>query len=120
MAKKVAAKPASISSAGPSDDKVFAFLGVFLTVIGFIIVLLAKKDSKYAMYYAKQGLVLFIAWMIAWVIGFVTMFILIGFIVMPILYIIVFILWIIGIVYSLSGEMKPIPIIGKYADKINL
>ncbi len=119
MAKKVAAKPA-VKSAGADDDKVFAFLGVFLTVIGFIIVLLAKKDSKYAMYYAKQGLVLFIAWMIAWVIGFLTMFILIGFIVMPILYVIVFILWIIGIVYSLSGEMKPIPVIGKYAEKINL
>ena len=31
-----------------SDSKVFAFLGVFLTVIGFLIVLLVKKNDKYA------------------------------------------------------------------------
>jgi hypothetical protein len=28
------------------DGKVFAFLGVFLTIIGFLIVLLAKKENK--------------------------------------------------------------------------
>jgi len=36
------------------EGKMFAFLGVFLTIIGFVIVLLAKKDNKYAMYYAKH------------------------------------------------------------------
>ena len=60
------------------DAKLWAFLGVFLTVIGFLLVFLTRKQDKYAMFYAKQGLVLFIAWVIVgivnsfvWVIPFV-------------------------------------------------
>lgn len=100
------------------EGKVFAFLGVFLTIIGFIIVLLAKKNNKYAMYYAKQGLVLFIAWVIVAILGMIP---LIGwFIILPIGYLIMLILWIIGIIYSLSGKEKPIPLIGKFADGIKI
>lgn len=104
-----------------SDKKLFAFLGVFLTVIGFIIALALKKNDKYVMYYGKQGLVLFIAWMIAWVIGMVLIFIpVLGWLVMTILYLGVFVLWVFGLIYSLSGQMKPIPLIGNFADKIPL
>jgi len=100
------------------EGKIFAFLGVFLTLIGFLIVLLAKKDNRYAMYYAKQGLVLFIAYVIVMILGMIPI---IGwFVIMPIGYLVMFILWIVGIVYAFSGEMKPIPLIGKFADKINL
>jgi len=100
-----------------SESKIFAFLGVFLTIIGFVIVMLVRKDDKYAMYYAKQGLVLFIAGLLVWVISVVLAFLLIGFIIGPILNIILLILWVIGIIYSLSGEMKPIPLIGKFGEK---
>jgi uncharacterized membrane protein len=100
-----------------SESKIFAFLGVFLTIIGFIIVMLVRRNDKYAMYYAKQGLALFITGIIVWVVSVLLAFLLIGFFVGPILNIILLILWIIGIVYSLSGEMKPIPIIGKFGEK---
>lgn len=101
------------------DRKLFAFLGVFLTIVGFIIALAAKKDDKYVMYYGKQGLVLFIAWAVAWVASMVLMFIpVIGWVVMTVLYLGIFALWLIGLVYSLSGQMKPIPLIGNFADKI--
>ena len=99
------------------DSKIFAFLGVFLTVIGFLIVYLAKKEDKYAMFYAKQGLVLFIAWVIAGIAGMILFFI--PFIGM-LLYLVMLVLWIIGIVYSLSGQEKAIPLIGNFAEKINL
>ncbi|MBT4936200.1 hypothetical protein HOL21_00995 [Candidatus Woesearchaeota archaeon] len=100
------------------EGKVFAFLGIFLTIIGFFIVLLAKKDNKYAMFYAKQGLVLFIAYVIVAVLGMIPF---IGwFIIWPVGYLLLLIFWIIGIVYSLSGEEKDIPIIGGFAKKINL
>lgn len=103
------------------EGKIFAFLGVFLTVIGFIIVLLAKKDNKYAMYYAKQGLVLFIAWVIVWVVAIVLAFIpILGWFVIILLYICILVLWVIGWINALSGKEKPIPIIGKYAEKIKI
>lgn len=99
-----------------SDSKLFAFLGVFLGIIGFIIVLLARKNDKYAMYYGKQGLILFIAAVALQIVGaFIPV---IGwFIVWPIGSILLLVLWIMGIVNSLSGKMKPVPIIGKYGEK---
>lgn len=103
------------------EGKIFAFLGVFLTIIGFIIVLLAKKENKYAMYYAKQGLVLFIAWVIVAIVGMILAFIpILGWLVWVVLYLGMLILWIIGWINALSGVEKPIPIIGKYAEKIKL
>ncbi len=98
------------------EGKIFAFLGVFLTIIGFVIVLLAKKDNKYAMYYGKQGLVLFIACIIAMIISSILSFIpLIGWLVGIALNIGLFVLWLIGFINALSGKEKPIPIIGVYA-----
>jgi uncharacterized membrane protein len=101
------------------DSKLFAFLGVFLTVIGFIIVYFGKKKDKYAMYYAKQGLVLFIAWIVCavagWMVGWMPI---VGGIIEGVLMAIMVVLWIIGIIYSLSGKEKEIPIIGPFAKKI--
>jgi len=103
------------------EGKVFAFLGIFLTVIGFIVVLLAKKENKYAMFYAKQGLVLFIAYVIVAVANMILMWIpFLGWLIMVLLWLGLLILWVIGIIYSLSGEEKDIPLIGEFARKINL
>ncbi|MCX5704306.1 MAG: hypothetical protein NT066_07465, partial [Candidatus Omnitrophica bacterium] len=46
------------------DSKLFAWLATFFLIIGFIIALVTKKDNKYVMFYAKQSLVIFIAWII--------------------------------------------------------
>lgn len=103
------------------EGKIYAFLGVFLTIIGFVIVLLTKKENKYAVYYGKQGLVLGIAWIIVWVVSIILAFIpFLGWLLMVLLYLCMFILWIVGIVYSLSGEMKPIPVIGHFAEKFKV
>ena len=102
-----------------SETKLFAFLGVFLTLIGFIVVLLARKHDKYAMYYGKQGLVLFIAALIVSVVGGIVPFI--GwFFILPVGNVLVVILWVIGLINSLSGKKKPVPWIGKFADKLEI
>ncbi len=112
MAKKISKE---------DDTKLFAFLGVFLTVIGFIIVYAMKKDNKYAMYYGKQGLVLFIGWMAVWVLAMILFRIpIIGLIIIWAMYLVMGLLWVLGMIYALSGKMKPIPVIGQFADKINL
>ena len=98
------------------EGKIFAFLGVFLSIIGFAIVLLAKKDNKYAMYYAKQGLVLFVAYVIVVIVSAVLRIIpLIENLIGNLLLIGIIILWLIGFINALSGKEKPIPIIGQYA-----
>lgn len=90
----------------------------FLAVVGYLgilclIPLLAKKDSPYAQYHGKQGLVLCILWVITWLIGW---FPLVGWA----LCIAAIILTIIGIQNAWSGKLEELPVIGKYAEKIKL
>lgn len=89
------------------ENKLWAILG-YLGIL-CLIPLLAKRDSKFAQFHAKQGLVLFIGEFFVWVPIF-------GWL----LGIIIFVLWIIGIVNVLSGKMKPLPIVGEIASKINI
>ncbi len=109
------------SKSSKQDTKLFAFLATFFSIIGFIIALLAKKDDKYIMYYAKQSLVIFIAAVIVGVVNWVVFWIpVLGWLIRGVLNLMLVIIWIFSWVYALSGEMKPVPIIGKYARKINL
>ncbi len=118
-------------SSGDDEGKIFAVIAYLLGIIGFLIVLLAKKDNKFAMYHAKQSLVLSIAaliifipgsivtaiigivpvigWIIALVLSLVMMLIGLGFLVFVVL----------GIINAINLQMKPLPIIGKFADKFN-
>ncbi|MFT4326635.1 MAG: DUF4870 domain-containing protein [Candidatus Woesearchaeota archaeon] len=99
------------------DSKMWAFLGTFLTWLGFVIVLLAKKDDKYALYYAKQGLVVGI---LGIAISFVGWFPFIGWVTAPILGLLVFILWIVSWINALSGTEKPLPVLQPLVDKITV
>jgi uncharacterized membrane protein len=127
MAKAVKSE-AKVSSKDIEEGKAFAFLGVFLGIIGFVIVLLTKKENKYAMYYAKQGLVLTIAWVIVCIIGSILSFIfgitIVLLLIVPfiwgLLWICMLILWVIGWINALSGKEKPIPLIGQFAEKFNI
>ena len=95
-----------------ANDKAFAFLAVFLTILGFIIAILTKKENKYVMFYAKQGLVLFIGQIIIRVVAIIPP--------MKVIWAVWIILWVIGWVNALSGEMKKTPIISIFADKIRI
>ncbi|MEM2916028.1 MAG: DUF4870 domain-containing protein [Candidatus Woesearchaeota archaeon] len=101
------------------ESKLFAFLAYLLNIVGFIIVLLAKKDDKFAMYHAKQSLVLFVAWVVLYLVGIVIP--LLGwFIILPIGGILLFVLWLFGVINALTGKEKPLPIIGKYGEMLKL
>ena len=103
------------------DSNGYAFVTTFFSIIGFIIALLAWKKNKYVMYYAKQSLVIFIvaiiAGIISSVVGWITVM---GWIIALALNVIVFIMWLLSWVYSLSGKEKEVIIAGGFAKKIKL
>ena len=99
------------------DAKLFAFLATFLSIIGFIIALLVKRDDKYVMYYAKQSLIIFIVYVGAAVVVIIPF---IGRVASAVVYVFSFVFWIISWIYALSEKKKDVPIVGKYAKKINL
>lgn len=94
-----------------SNDKIMgiiAYIGIL-----WLVPLLAAKDSKFAMYHANQGLILFLFGILVGFVGGLIPF-LGWFIVAPIGSIMVLILAIMGIINASKGEMKPLPLIGGF------
>ena len=108
------------------NSKLFGILGIALTWIGFIIVKVAQPKDEYANYYGAQGLVLGITWIAVFILNFILgmslgfmgmIGVMLSGLISTVLGIGIFILWIIGIINAASGEMKPLPILGGFADK---
>lgn len=78
-----------------------------------LVPLLLKKDSKFAQFHAKQGLVLFIIELIA---GLLVWFPLFGQLLMLALIVIA----VMGVIKALNGEWWKMPIIYEWSKKINL
>jgi uncharacterized membrane protein len=93
------------------SNKVTAALSYFWILC--LVPLLAKKDSKFAQFHAKQGLVLFIIDIIASVVIFIPVF---G----QLLMIALLVVSVIGIIKALNGEWYKMPYIYEWSKKINL
>ena len=86
-------------------------MGILAYII-FLIPLLAAKDSKFAMYHANQGLLLFLLAVAVNIVGSIIP--IIGwFIIIPIGNLTVLIFAILGIINASKGLLKPLPLIGK-------
>ena len=97
-----------------NDKIIFAWLAVFFTIIGFLIAILLKKENKYVMFYAKQGLILFIGEIIIWLLSGIFGKLIILF------WIFLAILWAMAWINALSGEQRNTWLIGDLAEKIKL
>ncbi len=112
---KPGAAPQNPAGGGGKNDveenKIFAIMG-YLGLL-FLVPLLAKKESPFAQFHAKQGMVLcitsFVAMFVVWIpfIGWAV-------------WLFLLIMMIMGIVNAAGGKMKELPLIGGIAKKINL
>ena len=112
---------AKATSRSKEGSRLWAFLAYLLNILfiplGFVLVYLIKKDDRFAMYHAKQSLVLWIAGVIVSVGSMIP--VLGWFIIAPVGSILLLIVWIVGMVNALSGKEKPLWLIGKFADKLD-
>jgi uncharacterized membrane protein len=102
--------PSSSSGGGgvSGEDKAFgaiAYLGIL-----FIVPLLAKKDSEFCMFHAKQGLVLFIIDVVGGIIFWIPF---VGWALLTL----VGILSLVALINALMGNKWKIPVIGDLAEK---
>ncbi len=96
--------------ADPADVEKNKIMGILAYII-FFIPLLAARDSKFAMYHANQGLVLFLAGIVVSILGSIIP--LLGwFLILPLGMLAVTVLAIIGIINAAKGLLKPLPVIG--------
>lgn len=82
-----------------------------LAYIIFFIPLLAAKDSPFARFHANQGFVLFLCGLISSLILIIPI---LGWLIAPILSLVITVLAVIGIINALNGKAKELPFIGKF------
>ena len=114
MGKKKRKNKHNHSNLSRDNQKLYAFLASFFTIIGFIVAFILWRKDKYVMHYAKHGLVLFIAQVSLMVLSPFLFFL------SAILWVLFVSLWIVTWVNSFSGKMKKTFLIGELADKIDL
>lgn len=95
------------------DGKPYAILA-YLWIL-CLVPLILKKDNKFALFHAKQGVILFIGEL---VIGFVGIIPILGWMILFFGTIIFSLLSLIGIVNALLGKYWKMPVIGDIAEKI--
>jgi len=108
-------KPDEFDANDVEENKVFAALSYLGILV--LIPLLVKKDSKFAMEHAKQGLVLFIIEVVLWIIGFIPI---IGWVLGVIVGIALFIVSLMGLIYALQGKFWKIPFVYDWAQNFKL
>ena len=97
------------------DNKLVSAIG-YLGIL-CLIPLLLKKNSKYAQYNGKQGLVITIAWVILWIGNIIP---LLGQIIWFVGSIALLVLVVMGVMNALQGNVWEMPYLGKYASQIKL
>ena len=107
MADTTETKP----SKGADDERLIAALAYLI----FFLPMLVKKDSKFAMFHAKQGLVLLLASIIGNVICSFLAIVVIGIFLMPLVNLFIFVLGVMGFIGALNGKQDELPLIGSYA-----
>ncbi|OGY78539.1 MAG: hypothetical protein A3B74_04215 [Candidatus Kerfeldbacteria bacterium RIFCSPHIGHO2_02_FULL_42_14] len=90
------------------ENKVLAALS-YLWFIS-IVILILKKDSPFAQFHAKQGIILFIASVICWFIPFLGW----------LLNLVIFVVIIVGFAQAISGKYWEIPLVSDLAKKLNI
>ena len=98
-----------------SSDNVYAILA-YLWILCLIPVLM-KKEDEFVKFHTRQGLMLFI---VEIAVGIIAIIPFIGPLVYMVGYLICGVLSIIGIVQVLKGNKWNMPVIGEWADKINI
>lgn len=88
---------------------VLCYFGI-LVLIPF---LTDAKNDPFVKFHIKQGLVLLIVYVIA---GFVLWIPFVGWL----LGILLFVLFLMGVINAASGKETPLPVIGQFAEKINI
>jgi uncharacterized membrane protein len=96
------------------EGKIWALMG-YLWIL-CLIPLIMKKDNEFSLFHARQGLFLFVSSVICSGLTCLPFIRLIG----VLGNLVIFVLSIIGIIYVLRGIYWKIPLIGEYAEKIEL
>jgi uncharacterized membrane protein len=114
-----------------TEDKTVAILS-YLTLIGFIvaIVMHSSKKTRLGAFHLRQVLGLMLTAIAGWICVAIMMFVLLFVLafmksillfLIPLIYIAfgvsIFVLWLMGFIAAINGQMNPMPVVGPYYQK---
>ncbi len=105
------------------DGKSIAIIS-YLTIIGWVIayVMYSNNKSQLAIYHIRQSLFIMLVGIAFYIVQTMLLFIpylgwLISLLLIPV-GLVLFVFWIMGLIYAINGEEKPIPLIGAKAQQV--
>jgi len=114
----MAEKEVKVAKVGVEEGKLCAILAYLLVGIIWYFVDENMKKNEFAKFHAKQGLVLLIVSIAVSIANtFLWIIPIIGWLVITVLNIAIFILWILGIINAANGKQKELPVIGHFGKK---
>ncbi len=111
--------PPAIDSKDVDEGKAFAILSYALSFIGipFFLVPLIMRNNVFALFHAKQCLMLWLAGVAVAVASGILAFVCIGFLIAPVGGLTLLVLAIMGLIKAVHGEAVPVPWIGKWGEE---
>jgi len=111
--KEETGKPAKVSKEEIEKNKGMAIVAWF---IFFVPLLTDAKDSKFVRFHVNQSFIYVLASIAATILGSILSVVTFGFgaLLMPVIWIGLLVLWILGLMSAINGEMKRLPLIGNF------
>jgi len=97
------------------EDKTVAIVS-YLTLIGFLVAVIihSNKKTKLGAFHLRQMLGFIIT---SFAVIILLIIPIIGWILIPVFYICMLVLWVMGLIAAINGQMKPMPVVGPMYQK---
>ena len=112
-----APQPSQQEIDGGKTMAILAYIPIALIGLIVSIVCISTNNNAYSLYHAKQALTLYICWIVAALCCIPLFLICVGIPLLIAVQVAALVFCIIGIINASSGQCKPLPITGKFADK---
>ena len=119
MSNPTETPPPVVSPAPAAEDRTVAILA-YITIIGFIIAIVIHSTKKTALgsFHLRQCLGLLVSALALGVGGVVLMFIpILGWLAVMAAWVILLVMWLMGLIAAVNGQQKPMPILGEQYQK---
>lgn len=89
-------------------------MAVVSYLVFFVPLLTDDAKDPFVKFHVKQGLLLVISFIASSILTWIPF---IGYFMSQLAYLLVAVIWVLGVINAISGKQEPVPVIGKYAEK---
>jgi uncharacterized membrane protein len=113
------------------NNRVAAFLAYLVPILGPLYAMIAHRGDAFVEFHARQSLTLtalaigaplgwmIVAWVMLWIPSAGPLIAVPGFTLVILIYIFLAVAWLVGMANALRFELKPLPIVGRWAERIS-